>query len=188
MKLDVQSSFSGSETPELTLEKPSVVSPLEYYRAPAEEDIYIPPGRKKFDRDELNPSENKIELGPPILKNDEIYRQHYSIKDYLNTLRKTIEVTEINDQVQPQHAIKPAIKNSFYIKEQRRVMQHFVEPDDEANLTRETGQHIIDYLQYYKKHPSYIETDDQTKRNIRNQLNKKIPLPGYARKTIKMAK
>ena len=67
-------------------------------------------------------------------------------------------------------------------------MQHFVEPDDETNRTRETGQHLIDYLKYYKKNPTYIETDDQTKRNIRNQLNKKIPLPGYARKTIQMAK
>ena len=99
MKLDVLSSTSDEETPELSLEKPSVVSPLEYYRAPAEEDMYIPPGRKKYDRNELNPSENKIELGPPILKNDDIYRQHYSIKDYLNTLRTTIEATEINDQV-----------------------------------------------------------------------------------------
>ena len=101
MKLNAQSSCSESETPKETkLKKPrSIVSPLEYYRMPDEEDLYIPPGRKPYDRDELNPSENKIELGPPILKNDEIYRQHYSIKDYLNTLRKTIEVTEINDQV-----------------------------------------------------------------------------------------
>ena len=41
---------------------------------PAEEDMYVPPGRKFYDREDLNPIEDKIELGPPILQNDEIYR------------------------------------------------------------------------------------------------------------------
>ena len=39
------------------------------YRPPAEEDMYIPPGRKRFDRDELRPSEDEIKLGPPIVEN-----------------------------------------------------------------------------------------------------------------------
>ena len=49
-------------------------SPLEYYRMPKEEDMYIPPGHKFYNRDELQPSEDNIKLGPPTLKNDEIYR------------------------------------------------------------------------------------------------------------------
>ena len=65
-------------------------SPLEYYRMPKEEDMYIPPGRKFYNREELQPSEDNIKLGPPTLKNDEIYRQQYAIKDYLRTLRDTI--------------------------------------------------------------------------------------------------
>ena len=53
------------------------VDPLEGfnpYRAPAEEDIYVPPDRKYFDRNELRPSEDNIELGPPIVDNDDITR------------------------------------------------------------------------------------------------------------------
>ena len=32
----------------------------DYYKAPNEEDYYIPPGRKPYDREELNPSEDDI--------------------------------------------------------------------------------------------------------------------------------
>ena len=46
----------------------------EYYRMPAEEDMYIPPGRKWHDRDDLCPKEEQIELGPPVLQNEQIHR------------------------------------------------------------------------------------------------------------------
>ena len=120
--------------PELVEEQKKKDEALEYYRMPKDEDMYIPPGRKPYDRDELNPSENDIKLGPPTLKNDEIYRQQYAIKDYAKTLRETIEMNEVNSKLGASHAIKPAIKNSFYINEQRAYIRGFVEPDDEANL------------------------------------------------------
>ena len=41
--------------------------------------MYVPPGRKRYDRSELNPSEDNIELGPPTLQNDQIYRQQFAI-------------------------------------------------------------------------------------------------------------
>ena len=41
-----------------------------YYQPPADEDLYIPPGRNRFDRDELDPSEDKLALGPSSLHND----------------------------------------------------------------------------------------------------------------------
>ena len=41
--------------------------PDDYYRMPAEEDMYVPPGRKFYDREELSPEEDKINLGPPTL-------------------------------------------------------------------------------------------------------------------------
>ena len=66
---------------------------------PAEEDMYIPPGRKWHDRDDLCPKEEQIELGPPTLQNESIYRQQYAIQDYLRTLRKEIEMIEINSKV-----------------------------------------------------------------------------------------
>ena len=47
----------------------------DYYRMPAEEDMYVPPGRKYYDREDLSPKEEEIELGPPTLQNDTIYRQ-----------------------------------------------------------------------------------------------------------------
>ena len=54
---------------------------------PAEEDIYLPPGRKRVDREELCPPEDEIELGPPTLDNDALYRQQFAIHDYVKTLR-----------------------------------------------------------------------------------------------------
>lgn len=49
---------------------PSVPKPGEmpdYYRPPNEEDMYVPPGRNYFDREELNPAEDDIKVGPPII-------------------------------------------------------------------------------------------------------------------------
>ena len=36
----------------------------------------------------------------------------------------------------------------------------FVEPDDEVNKYRETGRHVMDYMNLYKENPTYLETDD----------------------------
>lgn len=67
---------------------------------------------------------------------------------------------DINSKQLPPQAIKPKIKDAFYIKEQRWVNPEFVEPDDEVNKFRETGKHVMDYIQYYKDNPTFIETDD----------------------------
>lgn len=55
---------------------------------PAEEDIYIPPGRRYVDREELNPPEDIIDLGPPTLDNETLYRQQFAIQDYAKTLKQ----------------------------------------------------------------------------------------------------
>ena len=58
------------------------------YVMPAEEDIYLPPGRKFYDREDLMPVEDQIELGPPTLTNETLYRQQFAIQDYAKTLRQ----------------------------------------------------------------------------------------------------
>ena len=122
--------------------------------------MYVPPGRKYYDREDLSPKEEEIELGPPTLQNDTIYRQQFAIKDYVKTLRQAIAMNDVSSKVQPQDALKPAIKDAFYIKEQRWVKPEFVEPDDEVNKYRETGRHVMDYMNLYKENPTYLETDD----------------------------
>lgn len=47
---------------------------LKIYRPPNDEDIYVPPGRKRYDRDDLRPPEDEINLGPPAVDNDDLYR------------------------------------------------------------------------------------------------------------------
>ena len=89
----------------------------EYYQPPNEEDMYIPPGRKKYDRDELNPEEENIKLGPPTLLNENLYRQQFAIQDYMRTLREAICLDDVNSKQSPHKSIKPVIKNAFYIKE-----------------------------------------------------------------------
>ena len=66
---------------------------------PAEEDMYVPPGRKWHDRDDLCPKEEQIELGPPTLQNESIYRQQYAIQDYLRSLRTAIKMNDVNSKV-----------------------------------------------------------------------------------------
>ena len=47
----------------------------DYYKPPNEEDMYIPPGRKYFDREEIAAPEDELNTGPPVQQNDGIYRQ-----------------------------------------------------------------------------------------------------------------
>ena len=65
------------------------------YHMIAEEDIFLPLGRKPHNRDELRPSEDDMDLGPPIVDNDDICRQRFAIKDYLSTLRETIKMHDV---------------------------------------------------------------------------------------------
>jgi len=73
----------------------------EPYVMPAEEDIYLPIGRKWVDREELRPSEDIIKLGPPTLENDTLFRQQFAIHDYVRTLRNQIVTHDINSKLSP---------------------------------------------------------------------------------------
>ena len=144
--------------------------------------MYIPPGRKFHNRNELAPKEDEIILGPPIIDNNDLTRQRFAIKDYLRTLRGTILLHDVNSKQMPSEAVKPAIKSSFFIKEQRwKNPLEFVEPDDEALKSRDAGKHLQEYMETYRKNPHFVERSDRTSKALKAQLNKKIPLPGYAR-------
>ncbi len=153
---------------------------------PAEEDLYLPPGRRWIDREELCPPEDEIELGPPTLDNDTLYRQQFAIHDYVKTLRQQIAIYDVNSKTSPHMAIKPAIKSSFYIQEQRQADQDFVEPDDEVNKQRQAGEYIIDYMKYYKNNPIFVEQLDETTKALKQHLNEKMPIPSAARTKIAM--
>ena len=117
------------------------------YQPIAEEDIYLPPGRKPHNRDELRPSEDNMDLGPPIVDNDDICRQRFAIKDYLLTLRETIKMHDVTSLQPPQEAVRPAMKSNFFIKEQKWANPaEFIEPDDEACKASAAGKHLEDYI------------------------------------------
>ena len=83
-------------------------------------------------------------------------------------MRQNILQTEVSNKVGPANALKPAIKNAFYIKEQRFLdPEKFVEPDDASMKYKETGTHLIDYMKLYKANPNYVETDNDVSRAIR---------------------
>ena len=183
---------NDNNTPQSNKEKPDItaitsLSP-DYYRPPNPEDQYIPPGRKYFDRDELMAPIDDIKVGPPIIQNDGLYRQQFAIQDFGRQIRSNIMKSDVNSKVGPQHTLKPSIKNSFYIKEQRYLDPDFVEPDDPSLKYKETGNHLIDYMKIYKENPHYIETDDAVNKAIRDHVNKKVPMPGYARLKVAIVK
>ena len=65
---------------------------------------------------------------------------------------------DVNSKHMPSEALKPAIKSSFFIKEQRWANPvEFVEPDDEQMKDHETGAHLMDYIKQYKKKPKFVE-------------------------------
>ena len=68
----------------------------------------------------------------------------------MKTIRETLLQHDVNSKLQPSQAIKPAIKDAFFVKEQRMVNPDtFVEPDDEQLKNTETGKHLEDYLEEY---------------------------------------
>ena len=106
----------------------------------------------------------------------------------MRTLREAIYLDDVNSKQSPHKAIKPKIKNSFYVKEQRFVEKDFVEPDDDVNQTKDTGHHVIDYLQMYKDNPTYMEKDDASAKAHRKTISTKIPMPAYARIKVAMTR
>ena len=135
----------------------------EYYQPPAEEDYYVPPGRQPYDREELNPSEDNIELGPPTLQNNKIIRQTFAIEEFMKKLREQISFNDCNSKIGPQHTIKPAIKNAFFVKEQRMADPDFIEPDDDQVKDKEAASLLVEYLKSYKENPSFIENRHTSK-------------------------
>ena len=99
----------------------------------APEDEFIPPGRRKWDRESL--TEWKQELtkeGPPVLHNKDVCRQNYALRDFAYTLTNTITMNDINSKDTAANMLKPAIANSFYIKERSWLDPEYVGPEHES--------------------------------------------------------
>lgn len=164
----------GKKSPETTSKvgvrdpSPIVSSGLEYYSPPNEEDYYVAPGRKKYERDDW--SFEKINPAPPTLKNDQIIRQKFAIQDFLKTLRNQLYFQDVTRRVGPQDTIKAAIKDSFYVKEQRWFDPDFVEPDDEVFKSKEAVQFVVNYLKKHRENPSFIEHNDSTQKALEDYL------------------
>ena len=158
----------------------------QYYMPPAEEDYYVPPGRQRFDREELNPKEDNIELGPPILSNSKIIRQSFAIEDFMRTMREKVFAHDCSSKIGPQYAIKPALKNSFFVKEQRLSDPDFIEPDDELFAHKEAAQVLEGYLKTQRDQPSFIEQHKNDMKQTMQEaiIAQKVPLPAFARSKL----
>ena len=56
-------------------------------------------------------------------------------------------LADLQTSVLPSDALKPAIKNTFFVKEQRWARSDaFVEPDDEQVALNSTADYLKDYL------------------------------------------
>lgn len=97
--------------------------------------MYIPLGRKRYDRNATDIIGTVSNFGPPAVDNDHLCRQNYAVRDFTKTLRTSIVMNDLNSTDVTQEALKPAMKNSFFIKEQRWAgADSFIEPDDEQAI------------------------------------------------------
>ena len=96
-------------------------------------------------------------------------------------MRQQISWNDVTKQVKPTQAIKSAIKNSFYIKEQRLVNLDFVEPDDDQEVNKETARFLVDYLKNHKENPTFMEEGKNSEKTQEMLLMEKIPLPNFAK-------
>ena len=88
-------------------------------------------------------------MGPPTVDNEHLYRQNYAIRDFAKTIKTTLVMMDVNAKALPSDKIKPALKNSFFVNEQRyNQANDFVEPDDEYESK---GRLAADYLNDYIK-------------------------------------
>ena len=78
----------------------------------------MPPGRKPYDRNELDVSGTVNKMGPPTVDNEHLFRQNYAIRDFAKALKTTITLNDVSGTtVLPAEALKPAIKSTFFVKE-----------------------------------------------------------------------
>ena len=152
------------------------------------EDVYVPPGRKLYDRKDMEVEGTVAKMGPPTVDNEHLYRQNYAIRDFARAMKTTIGLTDVNSRVLPSDALKPEVKKAFFIKEQRWALNEFIEPDDEAAAGKQSADYLRDYMKHYKQNPRFFEQTDRLTQVLKADLNKKIPLPQQAQNQIKLQK
>ena len=99
----------------------------------APEDEFIPPGKKKWDRDSLTEWKQEfITSGKPVLHNKDVCRQNYALRDFAYTLTNTITMNDINSKDTAANMLKPAIANTFYTKERNWLDPEYNGPEHES--------------------------------------------------------
>ena len=65
-------------------------------------------------------------------------------------MRNEILKHDVNCKLDPAESLKPAIKKSFFIKEQKWNDPDFVDPDDESMAKEPASKHLMSYIDKYR--------------------------------------
>ena len=63
------------------------------------------------------------------MHNKEICRQNYALRDFAYTLANTITMNDINSKDTAANELKPAVANSFFIKERTWLDPEYIGPE-----------------------------------------------------------
>ena len=98
-------------------------------------------------------------------------------------------MNDINSKDTPVNLLKPAIENAFYIKEQKWIDPEYAGPEHKTRRYQEAAQIVAEYLTAYRKDPRYVEQpDDDQGVALKKALEKKVPLPTFARQDLQRLK
>ena len=146
-------------------------------------DIFRILGRTPFNKDD-HAADDDFRVTHQTIDSDGLYRQNFAIKEFARTLHDTILLHDINQKVEPQVALKPAIKKSFYVKELKLLNPDYVDPDDEQKKNTEASQALVSYLDSYRQNPNFLEDLNPAVQAAKRQVDRKLPLPPYAKQQI----
>lgn len=59
----------------------------------------------------------QVNLGAPILRNEDLIRQSYALKTYARSFRETVTWAQIQDKKQLSSVLSDVTKDHFYMKE-----------------------------------------------------------------------
>lgn len=119
----------------------------------------------------------RVQLGGKTLRNEELIRQNFAMKDFINSLTETIGMHQYTDKESPASKLAKKTQQSFFMKEQALVSpdsyQYYV--DNATNI--EVAQRVAGFMNTYKTQPRYNEDNQRLEHQLRDNLTASVRLP-----------
>ena len=132
----------------------------------------MPPVSTDFDQERL-----RVQLGGKILRNDELIREHFAMKDFIDNLTESIKMQQYVDKDSAITKLGNKTADCFFMKEQQLISPEQHQKLLDADDSNQQAQRIVKFIETHRTMPRYHEDLQKVEHQVRDKITNSVKLP-----------